>query len=228
MTPAELRRREMADLAGDEEVPKRKRGRPRKVDVAPKPDPVDEDDEDVDLSYRSVHAVRQGVPVRWLSLVFGHTEHQVKRRLRDVRPVDVGAHGNPLYSVIDAAPYLVEPKMDLGEFLRGIKDDDLPDDLRLKLWQARKARNRVLEEEGELWHSSVVIAKFSEVLLSMREKLQLIPEKIERMSGITPEQYKLIRSVVDAVQEEMHQAIMEMADKDDMPSVLGDAEEVVL
>lgn len=227
MTPAELRIREMDDLAGGEV--KRKRGRPRKSD-APSPPSSDIDDEDaeVDLSYRSVYVIRQGVPVRWLAHVFGHTEHVVKRRLRDVRPVDVGPHGNPLYTVVDAAPYLVEAKVDLGDFLRNIKDEQLPDDLRLKLWQARKARNRVLEEEGELWHSSVVIAKFSEVLLAMREKLQLIPDRIERMSGITPEQYKLMRSVVDAVQDDMHQAIMELADGDTTLSVLGDVEEVVL
>ncbi len=227
MTPEEIRLREMADLAGDEVVVKRKRGRPRKSEALPKEEETSGEDE-VDLSYRSVYVIRQGVPVRWLAHVFGHTEHQVKRRIKDVRPVDVGAHGNPLYAVVDAAPYLVEPKIDVGEFLRNIKDDQLPDDLRLKLWQARKARNRVLEEEGELWHSSVVIAKFSEVLLSMREKLQLIPEKIERMSGITPEQYKLIRSVVDAVQEEMHQAIVQMADEDSTTSILGDSDEVVL
>ena len=226
------RRRETDDLAGGDEPIKRPRGRPRKVAVEKTSDKevVDEfDGASPDLSYRAVYTIKQGVPVRWLALVFGHTEHNVKRRLKDLRPVDVGAHGNPLYAVVDAAPYLVEPKIDLKEFLLSIRDDDLPDDLRLKLWNARRQRNRVLQEEGELWHSSVVVEKFAQVLLNIREKLQLIPEKVGRMNGISPEQYKLIRAVVDSVQDDMHRTIMEMADNDNTPSVLGgDEDEVVL
>lgn len=204
MTAAERRRREMEDLAGSPE------------------------DEVPDLSAKAMYQVKQGVPVRWLSQVFGMTDHKVKSRLKDCRPVDVGPHGNPLYMVHEAAAYLVEPKIDLGGFLKTLKDDDLPDDLRLKMWQARKARNRVLIEEGELWHRETVTAKFGEVLLSLREVLQLIPEKVGRVSGITPEQYKTIKTIVDSVQEEMHRTILDFADNDNTPSMLGDQEDEVV
>ena len=69
---------------------------------------------------------------------------------------------------------------------------------------------------------------FLRLLLSIREKLQLIPEKVGRVSGITPEQYKMIRTIVDSVQEEMHKTIIDMANADDTPSLLGEQEEVVL
>jgi hypothetical protein len=227
MTP-EDRRREMDDLAGVVDVPiKRGPGRPRKVDpsLLPPPKSEEEPDSDIDLSYRGVYQIKQGVPVRWLALVFGLTEHQVKRRLKDCRPADVGAHGNPLYLVADASAYLVDPKVDTAEFLRGIRDDDLPDDLRLKLWQARRARNRVMQEEGELWHSTVVLEKFSEYLLSIREKLQLIPDKIERMTGLSPEQYKLVRMIVDGVQEEMYEDAIRMSNSDNTSPLSGQSEE---
>ena len=236
MTPMD-RRREMDELAGI--APKRGRGRPRKVlttvvkKVLPAPLPKVEDpelsgDDDPDMSYRAVYGIRQGVPIRWLALVFGLTEHNVKRRLQEIRPTGVGAHGNPLYVVSEAAPYLVDPKTNIGEFLRGIKDDDLPDDLRLKLWNARRARNRVLQEEGELWHSSKVIEKFSEVLLAIREKLQLIPDRVERMSGVTPEQYKLIRAVVDGVQDDMHKTILDMAEGTDIAPIGNENDEEIV
>lgn len=222
----EDRRREMDDLAGGGLTYV---SRPRRFDPSLLPPPKGSEEEDeVDLSYKAVYTIKQGVPVRWLALVFGITEHQVKARLKHLRPIDVGAHGNPLYAVPEAASYLVDQKMDLQEFLRGIKDDDLPDDLRLKLWNARRQRNKVLQEEGELWHSSVVLEKFSEVLLAIREKLQLIPEQVERMTGITPEQYKVIRAIVDATQEQMYQTAMEIAESDNTPSLLGETEEVVL
>jgi hypothetical protein len=213
----------MEDLAGGPVTPRRK-----EVDFSLLPEPKRPEDEEVDLSYKQVYQVKQGVPVRWLALVFGMTEHHVKSRLKDLRPIGTANHANPIYSVADAAAYLVQPKVNITEFLRGLKDDDLPDDLRLKLWNARRVRNQVLEAEGELWHSNLALEKFAEVLLAIREKLQLIPEKVERMTGISPEQYKLIRAIVDGVQEEMYRTILDMADKDKTPSVLGSDEEEVM
>lgn len=236
------RRREMEDLAGEAPV-KRGPGRPRKVVTEPvvkrgpgrpkkvvAPEQTDEDDYDTpDMSFKTAHMANKGLPIRWYAHAFKLTEHNVKRRLTDVAPIDFGPHGNPLYAMTDAAPYLVETKTSVVELLRGIKDEDLPSDLSLKMWQVRKIKNKVLQEEGELWHSSTVMEKFSEVLLRIREKLQLIPDRVERMTGITPEQYKLIRGIVDAVQEEMYRAAMQMAENDNTPSALGeDDEEVVL
>lgn len=192
------------------------------------PSEVDDKTEEVDLSKRTVYAVQQGVTIRWLAIVFAMTDHMVKTRLKTLAPISVGGYNQPLYSVPEAAALLVEPKTDLKDFLTSIKEDDLPDDLRLKFWNARRARNKVLQEEGEHFHQADVMAKFSEMLLSVREKLQLIPEKVERMTGITPEQYKLIRGAVDAVQEEMYKAILEMADNDNTQSVLGDEEDEVV
>lgn len=225
MSFADRRRREMEELAGGPVTP-----RNRQVDFSLLPPPKNPNEEYVDLSAKTVHLTKQGVSVRWLAQMFAMTDHYVKSRLKDLRPVGIGSHGNPIYSLPEAAPYLVQPKVNVREFLKGLKDEDLPDDLRLKLWNARRARNRVLEEEGELWHSSVVLEKFGEVLLAIREKLQLIPEKVERMTGITPEQYKLIRAIVDGVQDDMHKTILEMAEKDKTPSILGnsDEDEVVL
>jgi hypothetical protein len=137
----EDRRREMDDLAGGSTIVTRRKA---KVNPSLLPPPKGEDEDDVDLSYRAAYEIKQGVPVRWLALVFGFTTHQVTKRLVNLRPIDVGPHGNPLYSVRDAAAYLVDAKVDLKDLLASIKDDDLPDDLRLKLWNARRQRNRVL------------------------------------------------------------------------------------
>lgn len=184
------------------------------------------DEDRPDLSYRGIHMMRtEGIPIRGLALLFGSTESVVKSRLRNLKPSGFGKHGNPLYIPAEAAPYIVDPVVNLKEFLSNIKDEDLPDDMRLKFWSARRQRNKTLIEEGELWHRSEVVAKFGEVLLAIREKLQLIPERIERMTGVTPEQYKMFRALVDSVQDEMHKTIIEMAAKDNTLSVLGQNEE---
>ena len=208
---------------------KRGRGRPKKAAIVEKAPAEETVPLDEDMSYRAAYRAAKGVPVRWLAHAFQMTEHMVKKKLSGLPPDDFGEHGNPLYMLTKAAPYLVEAQIDVKSFLAGIKDEDLPDDLRLKLWQARKMRNQVLADEGELWHSQVVLAKFSEALLSLREKLQLIPEKIERMTGLSVEQYKLVRSIVDAIQEDMHKEILAIAEADDTRPVGGaDAEEVIL
>lgn len=228
MTFAERRRIEMQELSGAVTLPlKRGPGRPKKIKPEPDVNMDAEDDLPIDLTYRGAHTARHGVPVRWLAIVFGITEARVKAKLVDLAPISYGAHNNPLYTVAEAAPYLCNPKFDISEVIANLRDDQLPPEFRLKVWQARGARNRVLEAEGSLWRSELVIAKFGEVLLSIREKLQLIPEQVERMTGITPDQYKLVRGIVDGVQEEMYQTAIQIAENDETPNAFGD-EEVVL
>lgn len=194
--------------------PKRPPGRPRKEPTsavqpirAPRePDRAD-DEEGIDavtLSSKDVSSLLlYGVSVQQLCRIFRLTRQMVENKLRNVRPIDLGSHGNPVYELAEAASYLIEPKIDLNEYLRSIKPDRLPDHLRETFWNARLKRQRYEENAGDLWRTKKVMEVVGELLLDFSNKLNLIPDLVERQTGFTPEQYRLVRSIVDGIREEM-------------------------
>lgn len=196
------------------EKPKRPRGRPRKntsLNENPVTDPVQapspgpgDDAESTILSSKDVSAfLLHGVSIQQLCRLFRMTRQGVENKLRNVRPIELGTHGNPVYDLADAASHLIEPKIDLDEYLRSIKPDKLPDHLRETFWNARLKRQRYEENAGDLWRTKKVMEVVGEMLLDFSNKLNLIPDLVERQTGLSPEQYRLIRSIVDSVREEM-------------------------
>lgn len=175
---------------------------------------VDDDDytpsREDKLSFRSqdVHRINGGVSVQWLARAFRTTRHIVNKKLaNNVRPIGTGEQGQPLYDLPEAAQYLVEPLVDIKEYLRTAKPDQLPDNLRETVWNSKLKRQRWEEKAQHLWRTEVIMGKFAEVLADVRMRLQQIPDRVERITGLSIEQYRLIRNAIDEVQEEIFSEI---------------------
>lgn len=184
------RRRDLEDLVGgDDEGPEEK------------------------LSFRSqdVYLLKSGVSVQWLAKAFGMTRHIVEKKLKECPPLSTGSYGNPLYDLPKAASYLVEPNLDIKKYLETAKPDSLPERLRETVWNSKLKRQRWEERAQHLWRTEVVIAKFSKILEDIRMHVQLIPDRLERESGLDLTQYKLVRDIVDEIQNEMYDNILELA-----------------
>lgn len=214
----------------DPSLPKRGPGRPRKDDApvepapkasrkpspdgarkpaaAPEDDPLLDEDEDVPesvtLTSREVSSIQlYGISVQQLARMFKITRHLAEVKLRNCRPMDLGAHGNPLYDLAEAAAYLIEPKIDIDEYLSNVKSDRLPEHLREGIWNARLKQQRFEVNAGDLWRTSKVMEVVGELLLDFAGKLSQIPEQAERIGGLNADQYKKLRAIVDSVREEM-------------------------
>lgn len=238
---ASRRERDLDDLLGSVEPPKRKPGRPRKdeSDLArPRrtraPDPIigsvtarerramrtaeNErpvlDEDRFSTNSRDVHLIANGVSVQWLAKAFGITRDLVGKKLQRCRHIDTGAAGNPLYDLREAASYIVEPKLDIEEYLATIKPDKLPDRLRESFWNARLKEQKFNREAGSLWYTEQVMAFFSEVLQELRDKLQTIPDTVERLAGLDEKQWLMVRNMIDGVQEDLYQTVKKIADGD--------------
>jgi hypothetical protein len=227
--------RDMSELIGGEELPlKRRRGRPRKGEEVNPPGTYarkkakvfeSQEHEEFSLSSRDVHHLVHGVSVQWLAKAFRLTRHVVQRKLGDLRPVGVGDYGNPLYSLHEAASCLVEPRIDMERFIADIKPDKLPEKLRESFWAAKLKQQRWEEKAGHLWSTETVMEVFGEVLMEIRTKLQQIPDRVERLTGLSIEQYRLIRAAVDEVQEEVYDNIVKFRERRRTPNQLGEARE---
>lgn len=205
--------------------PKRKPGRPRKVPSDASGQPHEADDVEIDLSSAKVYELLGGVSVQWLAKAFTMTRHNVEIRLRNLRPIDIGKHGNPLYSLPEAASYLVTPKFDMNEYLRSVKPEDMPEHLRNPYWQAKIRQQTWQRNAGQLWPTEAVLERFSEVLLNIKTKIQQIPDTVERTCGLNIAQYKVVSAATDGILDEIHSELLKMASEKRTPSQLV-AEEV--
>lgn len=181
-----------------------------------------EEAEQISLRTADVHSVVGGVSLPWLMKAFRMGRGTAERKLMGCAPIGTGKHGTPLYDLPEAASYLVNPRMDIEQYIRTIKPDQLPERLREAYWSAKLKSQRWEEKAGQLWRTEHVLTVFSEVLQSMRTKLQLIPDRVERAQGLTVEQHQIISTIVDEVQDEIYQELVEFAKSGRTPNQLGE------
>lgn len=169
--------------------------------------------ENLTLRTAEVHAILGGVSVPWLMKAFAMGRQTVERKLRGCVPIGQGKHNTPLYDLAEAASYLVTPRVDLEEYLKGLKPEQLPERLRESYWNSMLKRQRWEEKAGDLWRTQTVVDRLTPVLLAMRNQLQLLPDNIERVAGLTPKQMAAVQGIVDSIQAEMHRELLAFAAK---------------
>lgn len=180
---------------------------------------IEDEDEDED---NFASNPTQAVSILWLMKAFALSRYKVERKLVGLQPVGKGLRNHDLYYLPDAAARLVKPEnLDLSAYIETIGPDALPARLRASYWTAQLSKQRWEERAGELWHTNTVIEKLSLVLSSMRVKLQLIVDQVERESSLTIEQRYVIAQIVDSVQQEMYDDILEFSKSGKTLSQLG-------
>lgn len=152
----------------------------------------------------------KGVSVFWLANVFGMEPETVRRRLADVAPIRVDGKTR-IYRVIDAAPYLVTPKIDIEKVLRDMKGSELPALLQKEIWDAKLKRQKWEREAGDLWHTMDVLAVLSEVFSIIKSTVMLWPDTVERAEGLTDPQRELLIRMGDALQDDIYNRLVEMS-----------------
>lgn len=234
------RDRDLDDLIGGDAPPKRRPGRPRKSEAekaetrrlaaerlkakkagaaerlqVKRADALEATEAgEISLSSRDIHLTYGGVSVQWLAKMFRLSRHIVEKKLGDLRPIGAGDYGNPLYSFVEAASYLVEPRVDIEKLLEEIKPEKLPEKLRESFWNAKLKEQRWKKAAGQLWDTDRVMSEFSEVLAIYRDKLQLIPDTVERLGGLDIRQWEMVRNLIDQVQDDIHGEIVRFASQD--------------
>jgi hypothetical protein len=201
------KRRDMDDLIGD---------------IAEDDGYIESPQDKLSFSSKDLHRISGGVSIQWLAKAFRMTRHNVQKSLGDIRPVGVGDYGQPLYDLPEAAQLLVAPIVDIKKYLKTAKTSELPENLREAVWNSKLKAQRWEEKAGHLWRTENVMSFFGDILADIRDRLQLIPDKVERMHGLTIENYRLIRHAVDEVQEEIHDRIVAMAKTTTIKSQLHD------
>lgn len=179
--------------------------------------------------------VMQGVTVAWLSQAFRLAPATVKNRLIGCPVMARRSRGEKmvttLYDLPTAASYLVQPKQSSREYYRALKRGDLPAALSQTVWDALLKRQTYEERAGDLWRTEKVRAVLGSTFQTIKFTMQLWPETLERSQEFNEEQRVALQQMVDALQQEIFDALVKNADEhmtgsslEELPELVGEIE----
>lgn len=153
-----------------------------------------------------------GVSTSWLGQVFGQDPKTVKKKLGKGRCPIAGysGHKTPLYMIHEAAAYLVKPKIDLVEYIKSLRPNDLPPMLNDAYWAAMIKRQKWQEAAGELWHTDDVLRVLGDVAFMYKTTSQLWVEELDRLHSLSPEVRETVTRLVDQLLESVHEELVNL------------------
>lgn len=184
---------------------KRGRGRPRKNPPPPKPAAPKADGKKVDWT-----DFVDPVSITFLSQVFRMDVKTVKKRIRKVDPVG-SDRGNDTYDFLEAASYLVEPNIDLSDYIRGMRPQDLPQNLPLPYWAGQEKRLTVMALSRETWKTDAVSEAAVLIMKTCRETMIRLPDLSKDKLGLTDKQHEDLIGIVRGSLETMQQDVKQNA-----------------
>lgn len=150
-----------------------------------------------------------GMTIPRLAQLFRLDRRTVTEKLRPLRPTGE-RRGAPTYHVVDAAPYLVDPIVDIEEYLKNIGPSGLPPSLQAQYWNAQNGKLKYKEQAGDLWRTQQVLEVLTGVFRSLTQSLRLLADRVEAQTGLTPEQRAIIeREVSDKAIDMLRQRLIE-------------------
>lgn len=116
----------------------------------------------------------------------------------------------PLYDFMTAISYLVEPKIDILDWLTTQTSTTLPPHINKAFWDAMNSKQRWQQRAGELWHTSDVLEVLGEVAMLIKETSQLWIENLPGKADLTDAQYNALTNMVGALLDDLHSRLVEM------------------
>lgn len=161
-----------------------------------------------------------GVSVFWLAKWFGMDVAKVRKRLAGCPPVSARG-GGYLYRLVDAAPYLCQPRIDLAGYLESINGKDLPVHLQPTFYEAKLRRQKYELQARQLWRAEDVVASFSEIWKIIKFSLQLWPDALERSTHLSKDQREELLAMCDALQDEIYREVRKWSAENHTPNSLA-------
>lgn len=154
------------------------------------------------------HEIMAGLPITALANMFRTSRQNVRRKLAGIKPVG-DRHGDPIYDIAEAAQCLVKPQVDLAAYIKTLRPVDVPVALQKQFWDGQNGRLKYMEEAGDLWRTAKVQYLIGELFKLIRQRVQLLADTVERQTGLTDAQRKIITGISDAMLIDLSHTITE-------------------
>lgn len=194
---------------------KRGPGRPRKTAAADDIEDligIDAPDEPASIN---LDECLQGVSASWLAQMFGHDKNTIRKKLARAGLEIVGQRrGGSLYRLHEAAAHLVKPEVDLVEYIKGLRPNDLPPMLNDAYWSAMLKRQKWEENAADLWRTEDVLKVLGDLNFQVRNTVNLWVEEVDRFEPLTDKQRQVILTQADQLLQLFYNMLVELPNKD--------------
>lgn len=157
--------------------------------------------------------IHQGATVSELSLMFGGSQNDVLKKIGGrVEPVTPPGTTPIRYRVRDAAPYLVEHKLDaatIEQIIRKMPPDKLPPKLSDVFWKGQNARLDYQKKQGELWDTALVVKVFTDAFKPCSITIKMFADTVAQTTTLTPEQKAAIQELSDGLLQGLQEALVD-------------------
>ena len=148
-----------------------------------------------------------GATLDEIAIIFRMDRRTIQKRIIDVE--SCGRRGKmDLFQIADVAPHLVKPVGDFAEYIRKANPRDLPQLLTKEFWNGVRARQAAMLNEGALWHTPRVLELLSRTFKTLRTRLLLIPDELERKTSLSDPQRVEIKLQIDNALEQMRDDLL--------------------
>lgn len=176
-------------------------------------------------------SLEKGLSTQALAKLFRLDHGTVKARLIDCPPKGTNEKARSVsglvmyYDLATAAEYLVTPKLTPEQILKHIQTADLPPQFQKTFWDANLAKQRYEESAGQLWRTEKVQELLGTTFQTLKFTIQLWMDTIETESQVTSKQREIIQRLVDGLQQEMYDAMIDLAAKSRTGPVIEEMQE---
>lgn len=162
----------------------------------------------VSLDNESKVMLYEGLNLSQLSVVFRMDHRTLVEKLHGVEPS--GHRGKAaIYTILDAAPHLVKPIYDIETYIKRMHHNELPKLLTKEFWNGQRSRQEYELKAGQLWPTTQVIEKVSELYKLVAMSARLATDNIERSTDLTDKQRDAINGIMRGMLEDLQRKIAE-------------------
>lgn len=187
----------------------------------------------VDLARLQRLIIDKGVSRSLLAEIFHRAMRTVEERTRGLKPKSFRAK-NPQYDLGEAAAVLVDPKIDIAEWVKSLRPNDLPTYLQSEFWKAQRNRQQYEAEAGEMWRTERVQAVLVDVAKTIAQQIKLMTDNVDQQATLSQAQREIVQNLCDSLLASIGEALMEYAagydsfDQDMLLKEMADAPRVVM
>lgn len=146
-----------------------------------------------------VSAILHGVTATTLGQIFGLDPKDVQKRIVG-KVAPVSTQSNYLkYRIRDAAPYLIELKVNPEEYIKSLSPAKLPPPLQDAFWKAQLSRQKYEEQRGDLWRTRRVFEVVSTAFKACRLTVLMFNDTVEQRTELTDQQREVIQELSDGL-----------------------------
>lgn len=172
-----------------------------------------------DTTPASLADITSGVSISFLAEVFRQHPKTVRRRVAALKPV--GKKKNfAVYDLAEAAGRLVPPKVNVDEYMKSMRPQDLPPWLQEVYWAAQLKKQKWEENAQDLWRTQKVMDVLAGVFSHIKNTTMLWEEQILGSGNITDEQRQTFLRLKDSLLMDIYGTLVDMQEEEETGSLV--------